>query len=64
MMWTALNARHVIGPYFFDERVNHASHLNMLQEWFIFISKLDELGIREEVYIQQDGAPAHYTLSV
>ena len=59
MMWAALNARHVTGPYFFDGQVNHASYLIMIQEWFI--PKPDELGIRE-VYFPQDGALAHYVL--
>ena len=58
MIWAALNARHVIGPYFFDGPVNHASYLNMLQ-WFI--PKLDEKGIKK-VYFQQDGALAHYAM--
>ncbi|XP_076354128.1 uncharacterized protein LOC143248961 [Tachypleus tridentatus] len=61
MMWAALNAYHVIGPYFFDGPVNHTSYLNMLQQWFI--PKL-ELGIREEVWFQQDGALAHNALTV
>ena len=61
MMWATLNARHVIGPYFFDGPVNHTSYLNMLQQWFI--PKLNELGIRE-VWFQQDGVPARYALTV
>ncbi|XP_076373017.1 uncharacterized protein LOC143257876 [Tachypleus tridentatus] len=61
-MCAALNAHHGIGPYFFDGLVNHTLHLNMLQQWFI--PKLDELSIREEIWFQQDGAPAHYALTV
>ena len=46
MLWALFNARHFIGPYFFDRTVNHASYLlNMLQEWFI--PKLGEMGIIE-----------------
>uniref|UniRef100_H3AAA0 Tc1-like transposase DDE domain-containing protein n=1 Tax=Latimeria chalumnae TaxID=7897 RepID=H3AAA0_LATCH len=62
MMWAALNARHVIGPYFFNGLVNHKSYLEMLQNWFV--PELDALGIRQDVWLQQDGVPPHYALSV
>uniref|UniRef100_H3A326 Tc1-like transposase DDE domain-containing protein n=1 Tax=Latimeria chalumnae TaxID=7897 RepID=H3A326_LATCH len=62
MMWAALNARHVISPYFFNGSVNHKSYLEMLQNWFV--PELDALGIKQDVWLQQDGAPPHYALSV
>ena len=34
----------------------------MLQQWFI--PKLNKLGIREEIYFLQDGAPTHNALRV
>ena len=62
MMRAVLNARHVIGPHFFDGPVNHTSYLNMLQQWFI--PKLNEIGNKEKIYFQQNGAPAHCAFSV
>jgi len=59
---TQTNARHVIRQYFFDGPEKLTSYLNMLQQWFT--PKLIERGIKEEIYFQQDGAPAHHALSV
>lgn len=62
MIWAALTSEHLIGPYFFDGNVNQESYANMIRNWFI--PKLIELGIKDCVWLQQDGAPAHFALPV
>ena len=62
MIWAAMTSEHLIGPYFFDGNVNQESYANMIRKWFI--PKLIELGIKDRVWLQQDGAPAHFALPV
>lgn len=62
MIWAAMNSRHLFGPYFFDGTVNQTTYLDMLRTWFV--PQLEELGILNGVWFQQDGAPAHYAISV
>ena len=57
-----MTSEHLIGPYFFDGNVNQESYANMIRKWFI--TKLIELGIKDRVWLQQDGAPAHFALPV
>ena len=62
MVWAAMTSEHLIGPYFFEGSVNQESYANMIRFWLI--PKLIELGIKDYVWLQQDGAPAHFSLHV
>lgn len=62
MIWAALTFEHLIGPYFFEGNVNQESYANMIRNRLI--PKLIELGIKDCVWLQQDGAPAHFALPV
>ena len=60
--WAGLCSSGLIGPFFFDNTVTAESYLKMLNEklWPI-VSKRDDCA---DLYFQQDGANAHYTVSV
>lgn len=58
MVWAGIVADEIIGPFFFDERVNGESYLTMLGDEIY--PRLQELNINpQEIVFQQDGAPAH-----
>ena len=61
-VWGGLCSSGLIGPFFFDNTVTGESYLKMLNEklWSI-VSKRDDCA---DLYFQQDGAPAHYAVSV
>ncbi|GFG31668.1 hypothetical protein Cfor_04831 [Coptotermes formosanus] len=50
------------GPYFFDGPVNAASYSEMLETWLI--PQPRERGLMNDVWLQHDGAPTHFALSV
>jgi hypothetical protein len=60
--YAVISEDHLIGPYFFDTGVNHGAYLYMLQTWFV--PQLGERGLEATPFLQQDVAPAHYTLRV
>ena len=62
MIWAALDSRHFFGPFFFDGVVNQLRYLDMLQTWFLPLFR--ERVIEETCWFQQDGAPAHYAITV
>ena len=62
MIWAAMTSQHLLGPYFFEGTVNGPNYLHMLQTWLI--PQLEEKGLTERIWLQQDGAPAHYALAV
>ncbi|GFG37993.1 hypothetical protein Cfor_02876 [Coptotermes formosanus] len=51
-----------IGPYFFDGQVNATPYSAMLETWLI--PQLRDRGLVDDVWLQHDGAPAHFALSV
>ena len=61
-VWVGLCSSGLIGPFFFDNTVTAESYLKVLNEtlWPI-VSKRDDCA---DLYLQQDGAPAHYVVSV
>ncbi len=63
MVWAGVGARGVIGPYFFDTNVNGDSYLLLLIELRQALNE-DERFANIDVILQQDGAPAHWTLPV
>lgn len=62
MIWAAMSAKHLIGPYFFAGPVNQHTYLSMLREWFI--PELERLDVLQDCWFQQDGAPPHYAITV
>jgi len=62
MIWTGMTSDYLIGPYFFNGPVNAASYLAMLETWLI--PQLRDRGLLDDVWLQHDGAPAHFALSV
>ena len=57
-VWAAISSRGIIGPFFFDHAVNGSNYLDMLKEQF------HPLVQDQQIYFQQDGAPAHYATRV
>lgn len=62
MIWAGMTSDYLIGPYFFDGPVNAASYSAMLETWLI--PQLRDRGLLDDVWLQHDGAPAHFALSV
>ena len=62
MIWAGVSADHLIGPYLFEHSVNQQTYSAMIKDWLI--PELHRLHIKDTVWFQQDGAPAHYALSV
>jgi hypothetical protein len=56
-----VSASKVIGPFFFDGKINSTNYRNMLSEFFV-----DELTLQvlRNAVFQQDGAPAHFSRPV
>lgn len=57
MVWCGLTSNGLLGPFFFEENVNGASYRDMLEQ-FLW-PQVKHRGL----YFQQDGAPAHYSLT-
>lgn len=63
MLWAGVTSTHVVGPYFFPAGgVNSDRYMDMLEHWLI--PELYRLGIVIDAILQQDGAPAHFSISV
>lgn len=62
MVWAGMTQTHLFGPYFFDGSVNQDSYLHMINDWLI--PQLRNARIQNNVWFQQDGAPAHFALAV
>lgn len=64
MVWCAIWNNQIIGPYFFPAGVSGVSFLEMLQT---FLSPyLEDLPLQQllDMWLQLDGAPAHYSAPV
>jgi hypothetical protein len=62
MIWAGMTSDYLIGPYFFNGPVNAASYSDMLEMWLI--PQLRDRGLVDDMWLQHDGAPAHFALSV
>jgi len=62
MIWAGITSDYLIGPYFFDGPVNAASYWATLESWLI--PQLRDRGLLDDVWLQHNGAPAHFALSV
>ena len=62
MIWVGMTSDYLIGPYFFDGPLNAASYSAMLETWLV--PQLRERGLLDDVWLQHNGAPADFALSV
>jgi hypothetical protein len=58
-VWAALSRECLFGPYFFPSTVNGETYRAVLSEFFL-PALLQKYGSAENIWFQQDGAPAHY----
>lgn len=63
-VWGGIVGRHVIGPYFFDNRVNGDTYLNFLINVLPQLLENVPLATRQRLWLLQDGAPPHYCVGV
>lgn len=63
MVWAGVIGDKMIGPYFFNENVNADSYLNMLGDFVLPELMLANIN-PQEIWLQQDGAAAHFALRV
>jgi len=61
-VWAGMSSNGVIGPVFFERTVTAEVYLQMLQSFAI--PEMQSLNNFNELYFQQDGAPAHFAVSV
>ena len=57
LVWCAISAKFIFGPYFFSDNVNQYNYLEMVQNFFW--SKLLRTANYKKYYFQQDGATSH-----
>lgn len=63
-VWVGLLGNHIIGPFFIDGNLNSNRYLNLLQNQIVpAISNLPDIAIGE-IWLQQDGCPAHNAVPV
>jgi hypothetical protein len=62
MVWAGVWSGGRVGPFFFDGTVSAETYLNLLNEkvW----PRISRRVRREELWFQQDGAPAHFARTV
>lgn len=63
-VWGGILGNRLIGPYFFDNNVNGQNYCDFLQNYLQ--NCIDDLPLNtiRRLWLQQDGAPAHYSLQV
>ena len=61
-IWAGMKSEQHFGAYLFDGPDIHHIHLDMLQNWFLPQMKKKNLGIKDDVSFQQQGALLHYAL--
>jgi hypothetical protein len=54
----------LIGPYVIEDRIGGAKNLNFLQETLPILMDDFPLSVRQDMWYQLDGAPAHLTRPV
>lgn len=63
-VWGAVIGNHVIGPHFFEGNLGGAAYLNFIQNILPGMLAVLPTEIRNEIWFQHDGAPAHYSRPV
>jgi len=61
-VWVGLSCKGVLGPIFIHTTVTHDLYLNML--WDTVLPQLQRQHDNDDFFFQQDGAPAHYAVTV
>jgi len=61
MVWCGIVNGYLIGPYFFEENVNGQNFLQFLRDDLPVLLEDVDLFTRERMWLQLDGAPAHYS---
>jgi hypothetical protein len=61
-MWCGIWGNKIVGPVYFDTKLNAEIYLNILQDTIVptLLNEDEEFS----AYFQQDGAPPHYVISV
>lgn len=62
--WGGIIGNHIVGPHFFHVHLNGAMYLDFLQNELNRLLEDIPPNIREDMWIQHDGAPAHCTSDV
>jgi hypothetical protein len=62
MVWDGLSATHMFGPFFFHGSITGQAYHDMLSKWLV--PQLQQVGIKDTVVLQLDGAPLHFVLHV
>jgi hypothetical protein len=62
MTCAGVTSDHVIGPYFFNELMNTASNLAMLEMWLE--PQLRHRGLKDDMWLQRNGTHTHILLSL
>lgn len=63
-VWGGIIGRHIIGPFFFEERLNGENYLNFLRNSLPNLLEDVPLATLGRMWFQHDGAPAHYSAVV
>ena len=62
MIWAGMTSGNLIGPYFFDGPVNAVSYSAVLETWLI--PQPRDRGLLDDAWLQHDGTPTQFALSV
>lgn len=63
-VWGGIIGRRVIGPFFFKGHLNGRKYLRFLRSQLTNLLDDIPLAVRQRMWLQQDGAPAHYNADV
>lgn len=63
-VYGGLMGEHVVGPYFFNSHLNGRKFLRFLKRDFWILLEDIPLNDRRNMWLQLDGAPAHFSLNV
>lgn len=63
-IWMGIIGDHLIGPYMLPPRLNGPIYVRFLEEVLPDLLEEVPLALRQVMWFQQDGAPAHYSIAV
>jgi hypothetical protein len=63
-VWAGIVDGRLIGPYVIEDRIGGTQYLNFLQETLPTLMDDLPLNINQDMWFQQNGAPAHFTRPV
>lgn len=63
-VWAGIIGGHLLGPHFLPPRLNANNFLEFLQEDFFNLVENIPLNLRQNMWLQLDGAPAHFAQPV